>query len=52
MSKDNLDKVAAASAKLETKTDYYGAKWLAWPYSWIPAVIVAGLAVKGVISIL
>lgn len=49
--KDNLDKVAEASAKLEAKTDAILAKFVNFPFSWIPALAIVALAIVGVISL-
>jgi hypothetical protein len=46
---DNLEKLAAKS---ESVTDNILTRLVAFPYSWIVALIVLGFAIKGVISVL
>lgn len=48
---DNTEKLAALSAKAEAKTDYFLTRLVAFPYSWIPAVVVVGLAAYGAVKL-
>lgn len=48
---DNLENLSKVSAALERHTDYWGAKLLAFPYSWIPAAVVLGLAAYGAVKL-
>ena len=46
----NTEKLSELSSKLEAQTDYWGAKWLAFPYSWIVAAVVLFFAGVGVFT--
>lgn len=48
---DNTEKLAKLSAKLEAQTDYYGARILAFPYSWIIVLPVVLLAAYGAVKL-
>lgn len=47
-----MEKLAETSAKLETKADAWLTKLVNFPYSWIPAAVVIGLAAYGAFRII
>lgn len=48
---DQMEKIAELTKRLEAKTDYYGARLLAWPYSWVVVSVVVALATYGAIKL-
>ena len=49
---NNIEKLAALSAKAEVKADYLLTHLVAFPYSWIPFSIIIALATYGALRLI